>query len=246
MIALSDVNGYIVEKYSYDVFGDVTIRDANDTVISESAYGNPFYFTGRRLDDETGNYYYRNRYYNPDIGRFLQTDPIGYIAGLNLYTYCGNNPIMWVDPFGLKKDSLDAEKFLRDGRNRFYNPFRHTSEWDFAYNSKYANKIFRLPDGTMMNASEFANYMAGYMGAYHMGDFGFLSMRTMGNLYENQENYSWYDPRSLNPFSGDCEDSKRDINRGYEDGVNRKYQDYKETGQAAKEIGQKIWRAVWN
>jgi RHS repeat-associated protein len=59
-------------------------------------------FTGREYDSETGLYYYRARYYKPSIGRFLQTDPIGYAAGLNLYTYCKNNPIKWADPFGLK------------------------------------------------------------------------------------------------------------------------------------------------
>jgi len=58
-------------------------------------------FTGRRLDAETGLYYYRARYYKPEIGRFLQTDPIGYEGGLNMYAYVGNNPIMWTDPFGL-------------------------------------------------------------------------------------------------------------------------------------------------
>lgn len=71
MVALSDANGVVVEKYSYDVFGEPMIYDANGTVIDESGYGNPYMFTGRRFDDETGIYYYRARYYNPYIGRFL-------------------------------------------------------------------------------------------------------------------------------------------------------------------------------
>ena len=60
-------------------------------------------FTGREYDSEVGLYYYRARYYKPQIGRFLQTDPIGYYAGLNLYAYVGNNPLNWIDPYGLWK-----------------------------------------------------------------------------------------------------------------------------------------------
>jgi len=89
--ALSDVNSMIVERYSYDVFGEPN---------RVSGVHNPYMFTGRRFDSETGLYYYRARYYKPEIGRFLQTDPIGYGNGLNLYTYCGNNPINWIDPYG--------------------------------------------------------------------------------------------------------------------------------------------------
>jgi RHS repeat-associated protein len=57
-------------------------------------------FTGRQFDVETGLYYYRARYYNPYIGRFLQTDPVGYGAGMNLYRYCSNNPVGASDPSG--------------------------------------------------------------------------------------------------------------------------------------------------
>jgi len=89
--ALSDENGNIVERYSYDVFGEPN---------RVSSVGNPYMFTGRRYDRETQLYYYRARYYNPFIGRFLQTDPIAYQDISNFYTYCRNNPINSVDPRG--------------------------------------------------------------------------------------------------------------------------------------------------
>ncbi len=106
VVALSDVDGNVIERYNYDDYGVPTILAADGvTELSESAVGNPYLYTGRRLDPETGFYYYRARFYEPDRGRFLQRDPMGYVDGMGLYAYVNNNPINWVDPLGLEAET---------------------------------------------------------------------------------------------------------------------------------------------
>jgi RHS repeat-associated protein len=101
VIALSNSNAQVVEKYTYDIFGKPTIKSPSDEPQATSDVNNRYIFTGREFEPETGLYYYRARYYKPSIGRFLQTDRIGYEGGLNLYTYGDNDPIMDNDPLGL-------------------------------------------------------------------------------------------------------------------------------------------------
>jgi len=88
---LTDLTGNKIESYSYDAFGKP------ENISSE---GNPYLYTGREYEPETGLYYYRARYYDPILGRFLSPDPIGFEGGLNFYTYVENNSVNLVDPTG--------------------------------------------------------------------------------------------------------------------------------------------------
>jgi RHS repeat-associated protein len=91
---ISSQAGAVVQHYTYSSFGQIES-------MLDSSFNQPYTFTARELDPETGLYFYRARYYEPAIGRFLQRDPIGLAAGPNAYTYAGNMPATFVDPLGL-------------------------------------------------------------------------------------------------------------------------------------------------
>ena len=100
MVALTDANGSLVERYEYDPYGQPSIFDANDAALSQSAVGNAILFTGRDYDYETGLYYYRARTMHPGLGRFIQHEPLMFVDGMNLYSYVGDMPVVMIDPDG--------------------------------------------------------------------------------------------------------------------------------------------------
>ena len=110
VIQIRDYNGNVLAKYAYDAWGNHKVLNANGSENTSPDFignVNPFRYRGYYYDVETKLYYLINRYYDPEVGRFISPDHIGYMAeqmeqlnGCNLYAYCLNNPVMGVDPEG--------------------------------------------------------------------------------------------------------------------------------------------------
>ena len=99
--AITDEAGNVRNHYTYDAFGG--IMDAEETIQNRYTYN------GEAYDGVTGQYYLRKRYYSPYISRFTQEDEYRG-DGLNLYAFCANNPVMYVDPSGYKKCDTGVER----------------------------------------------------------------------------------------------------------------------------------------
>nr|WP_240903782.1 RHS repeat-associated core domain-containing protein [Chengkuizengella sediminis] len=108
-VALTNVDGNTTDQYAYSPYGEL--------IYSEGTTNHPFLYNGRYgvMTDENGLYYMRARYYNPEIKRFINRDVVqGSISSslsLNKYAYVNGNPISYIDPFGLSRDSDDVGFF---------------------------------------------------------------------------------------------------------------------------------------
>ena len=124
---LTDEQGGIAWSGVYKAWGFA--KEERSETAKHTDIRNPLRFQGQYFDVETGLHYNRYRYYDPQVGRFIGKDPIGFAGGLNVYAYAPN-PVDWVDPFGLarkcqlgtygeltgeanKDDKLDAHELIR-------------------------------------------------------------------------------------------------------------------------------------
>jgi RHS repeat-associated protein len=93
-----DESGLVVWEADYEAFGGVD--------IGTQSFTNNFKFPGQYYDVETGFNYNYHRFYDPQIGRYLTPDPLGLVGGFNLYVYVQNNPINFIDPYGLEMSDI--------------------------------------------------------------------------------------------------------------------------------------------
>ncbi len=134
VMALTDANGAVVERVKYDPYGQpICTRTSDSDVTTASHFANPWLFQGQRFCSETGIYYFKNRDQRPDLGRFLQRDPLGYVDGMNLYETVISNPLCAVDPAG-----TDVEVHL-------------TEAWGSGGIGTHAAISIRFDDGRIFN-----------------------------------------------------------------------------------------------
>jgi RHS repeat-associated protein len=154
VMAITDSFGSVVERYDYGDFGEPII-------ISSSGIGNPYFFNGRRYDEESGLYYYRTRYLDSKAGRFVSRDTIGIwgdSANLGNGTiYAGNNPWSNLDPFGLMKGDFtrghqpDRKRTAGDGRVKFFNESKGFGSISGGEPVGYSTKVHLLTGQYMYN-----------------------------------------------------------------------------------------------
>lgn len=167
---VTDKNQATVWSTTYQPYGTTGIVNASITQNLR--------LPGQYFDSETGFHYNGLRDYMPQLGRYLESDPIGLAAAANTYTYVHDRPMTFLDPWGLKDYTAQEtqEQFLdpayRDATSGLlsglWNIFWHSharGDYDFSTPNNTHNKDTFCVNGRRMTPAEFANYIAGYQGS---------------------------------------------------------------------------------
>ena len=106
--AILDEDGNVLERRTYDAFGEMTCMEPDGTPVTESPTGVDVAFHGQIRDDVTSLYQMGYRWYSPVLGRWISRDPIGLNGGVNLQSFVANTPISESDPSGLSCQLMSA------------------------------------------------------------------------------------------------------------------------------------------
>jgi RHS repeat-associated protein len=106
MTALVSTAGSVVERYLYDPYGRFDVKDASWGTRAGSSYAWVYLHQGGRWDGTSGLYAFRRRDESPNLMRWTTVDPIGFVDGINLFSYVGNRPVVRLDPNGTKTCTL--------------------------------------------------------------------------------------------------------------------------------------------
>ena len=144
---LTDHSGRVAWSAQYKAWGEA--KEVISEAGRKAGFANPIRFQGQYLDDETGLHYNRHRYYDPQAGRFVSSDPLGLGGGINTHAYVPN-PVAWIDPLGLQA----APACRKPKSGRFATADGAAKAAVMRYNDKsirdnveYGGLVYRTPDG---------------------------------------------------------------------------------------------------
>ncbi len=140
VIAIMNDEGETVACYQYDAWGCCTVTTVPENTVDNIAYVNPFRYRCYYYDTETNLYYLQSRYYDPNTGRFINADLPDFVAltGGNLYAYCNNSPIRFVDYYGFCSD-LNDPNYNGYYNSNYYNEYQGGSYEIEYYKQQYEN-----------------------------------------------------------------------------------------------------------
>lgn len=142
-VALTNASGTTLAQYTYEPFGKTTRAGSS---------ANPYQFTGRE-NDGAGLYFYRARYYNSTLQRFISEDPLGFGGGdVNFYSYVRNDPVSLFDPFGLRP----GDKYP-NAKCAGYNAVNDYNQTSIDQNKEYGGFIYKNPDGAFSHTDPHVN-----------------------------------------------------------------------------------------
>ena len=194
IVAVYNATGTKLVAYTYDAWGNVTTTYYNGGASTAAQY-NGFRYRGYYYDSETGLYYLNSRYYDPATGRFINAD--GYIstgqglAGFNMYSYCNNNPILYVDGTGNLPIVENDDTYYPEAFCEYLNAFgykkleQNVAAFNAETISEYLNGAGSGMSYAEYEAHKIANICTGYSGQQLGTEFGSMYDLFFSNFYSN-------------------------------------------------------------